>query len=128
MKANLSEIGRYLLNGLIATVIHFGILSYILTVLKLPSAAIANIIAAVFGISVSFLGSRYFVFSPNGESFFKQAVKFSGLYCTIAILHGIVLYIWTDWRHLDYRFGFLIATGMQVALSYFGNRFLVFKK
>ncbi len=56
-----------------------------------------------------------------------QAMKFSGLYGAIAVLHGLVLLIWTDWLGLDYRIGFLIATAIQVSLSYIGNKLLVFK-
>ena len=57
-----------------------------------------------------------------------QAIKFSGLYGFIAVLHGLVLLIWTDLYDLDYRFGFIIATLIQVSLSYLGNKFLVFRK
>ena len=46
----------------------------------------------------------------------------------IAVFHGLVLLIWTDWYALDYRIGFLIATVVQVLLSYLGNKLLVFKK
>ena len=55
----------------------------------------------------SFLGNRYFVFPKTGEAIVTQAMKFGGLYGVIAVFHGLVLLIWTDWYALDYRIGFL---------------------
>jgi putative flippase GtrA len=121
------ELVRYALNGIAATGMHYGVLTFNLDVLHFSSAGLANLIAAVFGITTSFLGSRYFVFCDNGESIATQALKFSGLYGAIAALHGLVLFIWTDALTLDYRIGFLIATALQVSLGYLGNKFLVFK-
>lgn len=122
------QVARYAINGLLATAVHFGVLSFNLKVIGLPSAGVANLIAACFGIAVSFLGSRYFVFRGHSEPFIRQAAKFAGLYAAIAILHGLVLYIWSDRLLLDYRCGFLLATGLQVVLSYFGSKTMVFNK
>lgn len=122
-----SELARYIINGLVATAAHYGVLSFNLTVLELPSAGLANLLAACVGISVSFLGSRYYVYRKLRESIYAQAAKFSGLYGAIAALHGLVLLFWTDWLRLDYTLGFLMATVLQVFLSYSGNKHLVFK-
>jgi putative flippase GtrA len=93
----------------------------------MQSAGLANLIAAAFGITASFLGSRYFVFRKTDVPLSRQALKFAGLYGVIALGHGAVLFAWTDWHHLDYRLGFLLATSLQVLLSYVGNKLLVFK-
>lgn len=127
MTGHSAEMVRYVINGLVATAAHYTALKFNLDVLDFASAGIANLIAAVVGISTSFLGSRYFVFRKTDESIATQAMKFSGLYSAIAVLHGLVLLIWTDWLGLDYRAGFLIATLFQVSLSYIGNKFLVFR-
>ncbi len=123
----MKELFRYGINGLVATSVHFGVLTFNLQVVELPSAGLANFIAAIVGITASFLGSRYYVFHITGESLTAQAVKFSGLYGVIAVLHGLVLFIWTDVKGFDYRLGFLAATALQVFLSYLGNKYLVFK-
>lgn len=128
MRTQAAEIGRYVINGVVATAVHFTVLNVNLHLLKFDSAGLSNFVAAIFGITASFLGSRYFVFARTSEGLFQQAVKFSGLYGFIAVLHGLFLWAWTDWNGFDYRSGFLIATIGQVALSYFGNKFLVFKK
>ncbi len=124
----MSEILRYGLNGLVATGVHYGVLTFNLKVLGFTSAGLANGIAALFGITCSFFGSRYFVFRKTDVPVLAQALKFSGLYGLIALLHASVLLVWTDWLAFDYRIGFLLATGVQVTLSYLGNKKLVFRK
>lgn len=123
----MSEILRYAVNGVVATLAHYATLTFNLEVLGLRSAGLANFIAAAIGIGVSFIGSRYFVFAGARGSLAAQVVKFGGLYGAIAILHGAVLFAWTDVMALDYRAGFLIATALQVSLSYVGNKRLVFR-
>ena len=124
---NLPELLRYGINGVIATLVLFTALTFNLEILMMRSAGLANVLAAVAGITASFLGSRYFVFSTHNQGIGNQAIIFFGLYGLIALLHGLVLLIWTDWLGLDYRPGFLLATALQVSLSYAGNKFLVFK-
>lgn len=126
MSGQRKELMRYIANGLVATVVHYGVLTFNLHVLAMPSAGAANLVAAIFGITASFLGSRYFVFNKAEGAMLPQALKFSGLYGAIAVLHGSVLLVWTDWLGFDYRIGFLIATAFQVSLSYVGNKKLVF--
>lgn len=123
-----SEIFRYAVNGLVATAVHFAVLTFNLKILGFASAGWANFCAALVGIVASFLGSRYFVYERTGKRLMAEAARFAGLYSAIAVLHGLVLTGWTDWLKLDYRLGFLLATGLQVSLSYLGNKFLVFKK
>jgi putative flippase GtrA len=97
-------------------------------VLDLSSAGLANLLAACFGIASSFLGNRYFVFKGYHASILSQAISFSVLYGFIALLHGLILFVWSDCFKLDYRIGFLVATLFQFVLSYIGNKKLVFKK
>lgn len=127
MKLHALELLRYGINGVAATAVHFAVLSFNLNVLGFQSAGVANMLAAIFGIAASFMGSRYFVFPRTGESIITQAMKFSGLYGVIALLHGLTLFIWTDLYGFDYKAGFLIATAVQISMSYFGNKFLVFR-
>lgn len=127
MRRRLNEFIRYVANGLIATAVHYLALTFFLQTLDLPSAGLANLIAACFGITCSFLGSRYFVFRRHDMPLAMQAAKFAGLYSSIALLHGALLLVWTDWAGFDYRIGFLFATSVQFALSYLGNKLLVFR-
>lgn len=118
---------RYVINGLVATAVHYGVLRFNIEVLHVPLAAAANALAAVFGITVSFLGSRYFVFRGRQGSLARQGSLFLLIYASIALLHALVMYLWADRWGLDYRIGFVLATAMQVAVSFVANKFLVFK-
>ena len=122
------QIARYAINGLAAAAVHFGLLYFNINVVGIQSVGLANLFAAVGGVAASFLGSRYFVFREHNQPILRQAAKFGLLYTLIALLHGAVLYGWTDVGRLDYRVGFLVATALQAILSYFGNKFLVFQK
>lgn len=117
---------RYVVNGLVATLVHYVILTINIQWLGFSSAGLANFVAAIVGISVSFLGSRYFVFQNTQGAMSTQALTFAGLYGVIAVINGLVLFVWTDWLSFDYRLGFVVSTVIQFSLSYFGNKRLVF--
>ena len=112
-----NEILKYIVNGLVATLLHYIILSTNLNILNFKSAGLANLIAALFGITASFIGSRYYVFKKIQENIFMQASKFCLLYSLIAIIHGLILFIWSDIYDFDYRIGFIIAIMIQFILS-----------
>lgn len=118
---------RYLVNGCAATGVHFVVLVFSMQVLNWPSAGAANGLAAIFGIATSFVGSRYYVFKHSRETAVSQISKFLMLYLSIAFLHAGVLLVWADYYQLNYVGGFFVATLMQLMLSYWGNKVLVFK-
>jgi putative flippase GtrA len=120
------EFVRFVANGLVATSVHFTVLTVLLELAHIPLAAVANFVAALFGITISFIGNRNFVFRKQARKLSGQLPRFAGLYLGIASLHALVLYFWTDQLGFDYRLGFVMATSMQVLLSYLGNRILVF--
>jgi putative flippase GtrA len=122
-----SQFLRFIVNGVVATAVHFSVLVFCVEVAGFPSAALANAAAAVFGIAASFLGNRYFVFAKTGRNAIMEAARFGGLYAAIALFHGLSLLVWTDWLGFDYRVGFALATAMQVSLSYLGNKYIVFR-
>jgi putative flippase GtrA len=119
---------RYILNGIMAAAVHFAVLTFSMELLAVSSAGIANFIAATFGTTTSFLGNRYYVFRRVEEPIATQAARFVALYASTACLHGVILLVWSDLLGLDYRLGFLLATAAQVALSFLGNKFLVFNQ
>lgn len=118
---------RYIINGLFATALHYIALTINLEIYDMKSAGVANFIAALFGITVSFLGNRYYVFRSRNKSLINQSIMFFALYALIALIHGTVLYLWTDLQGFDYRIGFIIASVIQFIMSYFGNKLLVFR-
>jgi putative flippase GtrA len=115
-------------NGCFATIVHYGFLEFNLNVLMLSTIAFANVIACCFGILVSFLGNKYIVFKSISGSFSGQLFHFFLFYCFVAIFHGTFIYIWADFNGYNYRIGFLIATALQVLITYNYNKILIFKK
>lgn len=122
-----SEIVRYVINGLFATLVQYLMLRFNIEVLGFKSAGVANFIASFFGITASFIGSRYYVYRGHCGTVRSQISRFFALYGVIALLNGAVLFVWTDMYGLNYQIGFLVATVLQVLMSYFGNKVLVFK-
>lgn len=118
---------RYLVNGCLATAVHFAVLVFSMQVLNWSSAGVANGFAAIFGIATSFIGSRYYVFKHSLETVASQITKFLMLYLCIALLHAGVLLVWADYYQFNYVIGFFVATLMQLMLSYWGNKVLVFR-
>lgn len=121
------ELFGFVVNGIIAAVVHFSVLLMNIEIFKFQSAGLANFVAAVFGLTTSFIGNRHFVFKKKDNFIVKQASKFLVLYILIACFHGFSLYIWTDIYALNYLNGFLLISFMAVFFSYFGNKFMVFK-
>ena len=111
------EFSRYIANGLVATAVHYGVLNLNIHLLGVGSYGLANFIAAFFGIAISFVGSRYFVYKNHVNSLGSQILRFGALYAGIAALHGCVLYLWSDIIGFSYHLGFIVATGLQVMLS-----------
>jgi len=121
------EAMRYVVNGLLATAVHFSILTLNMQVFEMHSAALANGLASIVGISVSFIGSKFYVFRKYGGKIAGQALKFFILYACIASIHVGILFLWSDFLGFRYQIGFIIAIIFQVGMSFFGNKLIVFK-
>jgi putative flippase GtrA len=120
------QFARYVANGTAATLVHYGVLVLLLDVAGFRSAGAANLVAAIVGITFSFMGSRYFVFDARHGEWRHQFRRFVVVYSTLALVHASVLLFWTDQFGYDFRIGFVLATGLQVMISFIANRFLVF--
>ena len=119
---------RYVLNGLAATCVSYAVLNACIHLAHVPSAGMANFIAAIAGITASFLGNRHFVFPGSTESVWHQLARFWALYAVLALMQATVMFLWSDVAKLDYHVGFLIGTFLQMVCSYFGGKFWVFKR
>lgn len=123
-----SEVLKFFFNGILASLIHFLALWVCLKVFNFGSAGLSNLIASIFGITVSFFGNRHFVFNDHTETILQQLSKFIGLYIVIAIIHVALSFIITDYFGIDYRVSFLVAVITQMVFGFFGSKFLVFSK
>lgn len=116
---------RFVVNGLAATAVHFAVLSGLIEVVHVGSAGLANGIASLFGITASYVGNHAFVFQSNVAH--RRALPgFVLLYACVALLHVLVLAIWTDYAGWRYEPGFLLATAGSLLVTFVGNRTFVF--
>jgi len=118
----------FILNGGIATAVHFTVLILLIEKLDVQSLVHANIVAGVAGVSYSFLGNKYFVFNfPRGNIYY-QASKFILIYICIIFFHTLILNISTNVYGLDYRASFVIASLIIIIISFLSNKFMVFRQ
>jgi putative flippase GtrA len=127
MKAASGEIFRYAVNGLIATGIHYLILYCCIEVLNFSLVGLANLWASLIGVTFSFLGNRYFVFSAGKKKLRSQYIEFLIVYSLVAAIHGIFLYIWSDVLGKNYNQGFVLAVIIQITLGYVASKYYIFK-
>jgi putative flippase GtrA len=125
--ADIRQVLRYVINGLVATGVHFAVLTLLVEVVHMPSKGVANLLAAAVAIVASFLGNRFFVFAATRARASGQLWRFVLLYAAIALLNGGLMALWSDLLKFDYRVGFVLISIIQFILSFLGNRLLVFK-
>ena len=113
-----NEFARYLINGFVATFVHYASLNVAIYALGDKNLIEINTLAAFLGILVSFIGSRYFVFKKYNQSVFFQLVKFFIFYIFLSILHSGVMYIFVYLFYFDYRLAFIPATVPDLAKLY----------
>ena len=118
---------RYVLNGLLATGVHYLVLIVLINSLAVRPIGLANLVAAIIGTAASFVGNRQFVFKAVNAPVQKQVVHFALLYAILAVIHSACMYLWCDILNRDYQIGFLLATGLQFLLSYIFNSRVVFR-
>jgi putative flippase GtrA len=117
---------RFVINGLIATSIHFLVLYLCVDFLMVAYYGISNLIGAIFGTVYSFLGNKFYVFKDSNSNIFVQSSKFIGLYTCMAINHGAFLYYWSDIFNYNYMLGFLLITTLNTVLSFLVNKYKIF--
>ncbi len=127
MREEAGRVLRFVLNGLVATLAHYGVLAGLVESAGMASTGLANALAAICGIAVSYAGNRRFVWrsrAPHG----RALTRFLGCYAAIVCLHGGAMALWADLAGLDYRAGFLLFTALAALLTYLANRFFVFRE
>lgn len=118
---------RFAVNGVAAALVHFAVLYALLRGLDLPSAGLANLLAAIAGVSASFIGNRQLVFGETREPWQRQLLRFWALYLGLSLMHGAMLLLWSDVAGLDYRIGFLLGALLAALCTYLGGKRWVFR-
>ena len=120
------RIVRFGIAGAIATAVHYAVLTGLLEGAGMRSAALANAIAAVCGITVSYFGNRRFVLRSRTPHRLATP-RFLAAYGFVIGVHGGLMALWADWAGLSYSVGFVIFTAISAIVTYLANREYVFQ-
>ena len=128
MKPYSGEVMRFTANGLVATGVHYLVLHTCVELLNFALVGLANFLASVVGILMSFAGNKYYVFKSLGGPTKSQLVRFIIFYAVIAFIHGAFLYLWSDVLNKGVNSGFVVAVMIQFLLGYLSSKFFIFTK
>jgi putative flippase GtrA len=122
----LREVSLFLINGFLATLIHFAALILFVNSAGL-SYGLSNFLSFLVGSISSFLGNKFFVFKvKNKFRTSSQFIKFFFLYLALAFEHGVALYWWSDINEYNYIVGFLLITMLNIIISFIFNKYIIF--
>lgn len=122
----LREVSLFLINGFLATLIHFAALILFVNFVGL-SYGLSNFLSFLVGSISSFLGNKFFVFKvKNKFRTSSQFIKFFFLYLALAFEHGVALYWWSDINEYNYIVGFLLITMLNIIISFIFNKYIIF--
>ena len=119
------QLVRFILIGLLATGVHYGLLRLLVDVAQVPSAGVANGLAAIGGIATSYLGNRLFVFRHDGAQG-AALVRFLAVYALVIGLHTGFIALWSDLLGWPLTVGFILATGGSAVTTFLANKYFVF--
>ncbi|HYN55504.1 MAG TPA: GtrA family protein [Methylotenera sp.] len=117
---------RFLLNGLVATAVNYGVLVILIEYVGIRYTGFASLLSAIAGISISFIGNRVFVFRSKAP-IVMELIRFKMVYVGTALFQALCMALWSDMLSLNYTLGFVTVTAISVFVSYFSNRSFVFK-
>ncbi len=116
---------RFIINGGVATGVHFIGLWLLAEPLGLRPIGLANFIAAAAGVASSYVGNHWLVFRSTRRH--QQTLsRFLLVYGTMTALHGLLMYAWADVFTLPTTLGFVLITGLTAVLNYAAGRWWVF--
>jgi putative flippase GtrA len=119
---------KFLLNGLISTLIHYVILVVAIEILGVVSIVLANMMAGATAVLYSFVGNKYYVFKSHDEVLYFQAFKFLIVYTLLIILHTIAMFVLTNKMSVSYHISFIMVSSLFAMASFFLNKIVVFRR
>lgn len=126
LKRLIFKLVKFALVGLTATFVYAG-LSYILIWVVLLNEVIANIIAYILAIPVSFFGQKYITFKSKGRSK-RQAFQFVALQLFCLLVTTIIVAISNNVMHLHPNIGILLACVTVPIISYGAMSIIIFSE
>jgi len=119
---------RYVLNGFVATAVHYIFFNLFIYLNLFNYYATSNFLAAFIGIFSSFIGNRYFVFRRREHNLIRQYLTFLFMYTSILLIGSFAVLILSDFYKVNHQISFFAAALIQFFLSYYGNKFIIFRR
>lgn len=117
----------FILNGGMATVVHFSVLFLLIELFHVPSLVWANLTAGAVAITCSFMGNKYIVFNSHNEVMLHQLLKFVLVYICALFFHTFAIYELSSVYGIDYRVAFVVASFLVIMFTFLSNKLMVFK-
>ncbi len=117
---------RFILVGGTSAVIEFSLLVLLVEVLKMGYLS-GNVMAFSLTNIITYLLSRYFVFSPTDRKKRLEAALFLVFLCGGLAINQSVLWAVVEFVGLDYKISKVVAILVTIVWNFFTRKYIVFK-
>jgi putative flippase GtrA len=119
---------KFCLVGGLAAVIHFSVMSLLkefFGVWYVLATLTGGILSAIFNFSANKLWT--FADSAGGKKAVRQGLKFSLVIISGVLVNALIVFLLTDFGRLDYRWSWVMATGIVTFWNFTFNRLWTFR-
>ena len=126
-----SEIIRYLIVGVLTTIVSLGVYyGLVLTVLnpEIPiQLQLANILSWIAAVTFAFITNKLFVFRSREKNIIKEGSKFYASRITTLFLDMLIMFVMVTLLHMNDKLAKLFVQVVVTVLNYVLSKFLVFR-
>ena len=126
IRQSASQLGLFVLNGVVATVLHYAVFFVCLSLLAVQSPGLCYFAGSIFGTLASFLGNRFVVFASSEGKVLPQFAKFVLTYLAISLFVSLIVNRLSITTDLSSQIILLIGLAIQVSLSFLISKWLIF--
>jgi len=122
-----SRAPKFIVVGLIATLVHFLTLSFLVEIARMPWPTFASAIGSVAGIATSYYGNYAWIFIRT-EPHRTFLGHFIAAYVFTMSVNTLLLYLQINFLQFNYVVAFLVATSFSTLLNFLLAKFAVFER
>lgn len=127
-----SEVIRYLIIGVLTTIISLIIYYFCVFTFLNPSVAIelqiANIISWIISVLFAFFTNRSYVFKSKNENILKEGISFFNSRVTTLLIDMLIMFLFVTVFKFNDKIVKLIDQVIVIILNYIFSKLFVFKK
>jgi putative flippase GtrA len=126
MRELLGKGARFVLVGLVATLVHYLVILCLVDLLNLLDPTPATVVGSVFGIATAYVGNYHYVFGVDDNRHDHYVPRFVITYLIVMTIHASVMYLFVELLLLPYELGFITATALSAITTFAANNLVVF--